>query len=95
MQSRIENLIEQVTEAEDTFVLPSDGFIINNEHVNIPIPLGNGLSLPTKWVKRLGDRRVTAFTSQQGGSDLLYITEVYAEPFQSVHRVGSMLIWLE
>ena len=80
-QSRIDELEEKIKHYQDTFEVPPEGYVENNDKIpNFLIPYGEGLFLPAKWVKQLNDGCVAGYSHQDGPTDAPFIIEPYAAP---------------
>jgi hypothetical protein len=72
---------------------PND-FSDNDGHVSNLIPLGNGLFVPTKWVRQRSDMKVELLAGHEEGEHW-YVVELYAVPDYSLDALAKPTpIWL-
>ena len=72
----------------------SEGFSNNDGRVPNPIPIGNGLSVPAKWVRQRSDTQVELLAGLEEGEHR-YVVELYATPNYSLDTPADATpIWL-
>jgi len=75
---------KHLEEFVEAFEVPPDGFEENTGQApRFFIPLGEGVEVPPKWVKRLRGEKVAGYTSRQNKHDTPYIADLYASPKHS------------
>jgi len=71
----------RLDEFVEAFEVPPDGFEENTGQVpQFFIPLGDGVEVPPKWVKKLRGEKVAGYTARQNKHDTPYIADIYASP---------------
>src|SRR6266446_2402893 len=78
----------------DTFFQPLDGYVENGHLPMFTIPCGNRLSNPAKWVKKLDNRRVTGYSTEDGPHDLPHICKIYASPKYTADPAEPLPHWI-
>jgi len=78
----------------DTFFQPLDGYVENGHLPTFTIPCGNRLSNPAKWVKKLDNRRVTGYSTEDGPHDLPHICKIYASPKYTADPAEPLPHWI-
>src|SRR6266404_9361625 len=78
----------------DTFSQPPTRYVENGHLPTFTIPIGGGLSNPTKWVKKLDDGRVAGYTAEDGPHDLPHVCEIYASPKYTADPAEPLPHWI-
>jgi len=95
IQDCVHGMEEKIQHYEDTFTIPPEGYIENNDHYpSLTIPIGNGLFQPAKWIKQLNSGRVAMLASDDGSKSQPLITKVFATPsYDSISPAEPMPYW--
>ncbi len=64
---------------QEMFQTPPKGYIANIKLPSFIIPIREGHSIPTKWVKQLNDSQVAGYEESDEEGDLSYVAEVHQE----------------
>jgi hypothetical protein len=68
----------------------------NNKFPLLKVPIGAGFYLSTKWIKRLDNGEVAAFSAHDGPKDSPHIVPIYATPTHSTDEpIKALPCWFQ
>jgi len=89
-----QQLEDKLTDYEQGYGSPPEGYKRNVNYPNLKIPIGEGLYRPTKWIKMADEGVVLVYTKEQGPKSNPYLVPIHTAPIFSSEPIDPIPQWL-
>jgi hypothetical protein len=91
LADQVRRLGDEVREYQKVYEDALEGYMENNKFPLLKVPIGASFYLPAKWIKRLDNGEVAAFSANNRPKDSPHIIPIYVAPTHSTDEPIKVL----